>query len=160
MDLSSSAAMPGVRTWTGLSPQQALMCRTCRSSLARAFSLSLKRFSAARSLSSSSCSRLCCLCRRTSSPVAEAARGSLCAATGPSAAAASCCSSSKMESCLMTAAWRSHNHHRLLANTATSEGSAWTSTAAALTKRSYHGNDGCLSLCQHLRPHTPPSEPV
>lgn len=100
-----------VLTWTVFSLQQVLMCRTSRSSLARAFSLSLKRFSASRSLSSSSCSRLCCLCRSTNSPVDEAALVSLFAPTcprlwhSPAAGSCSCCSSSKMESCLMTAAW-------------------------------------------------------
>lgn len=98
----------------GLGPLQTFMCRTCLSSLARARSLSLNRLSASLSLSSSSCSRLCCLCRRASSPMVDPALDSrfppsrLWACHTPPAAVGSCgCSSnSRMESCLITAACR------------------------------------------------------
>lgn len=95
----------------GVAPLQTLMCRTCFSSLARAFSLSLKRLSALRSRSSSSWSRLCCLCKRASSPMVEPTMVSRVPPScqrgrhGPPAAGimVSCNSSSRMESCLMTA---------------------------------------------------------
>lgn len=95
----------------GVAPLQTFMCRTCLSSLARALSLSLNRLSASRSLSSSSCSRLCCLCKRASSPMVDPTLASRFPPslqrgrhTPPAAGTmVSCSSSSRMESCLMTA---------------------------------------------------------
>lgn len=102
--------------WMALDPGTswpATMSRTCLSSWARAFSLSFSLPSVPRSLTSSSCSRLCCLWSRASSPMADPAALSPVLASrdkerhnrpavgvvGPSCQR----QSSKMESCLMTA---------------------------------------------------------
>lgn len=112
-----------ILTWKACSPLQTFMCRTCRSSFARALSLSLNRLSASRSLNSSSCSRLCCLCKSANSPMVDPAlasqfpasrqRGRHAPPAGAVVVSCGCCcrSSSKMESCLMTAAWKIDYRH-------------------------------------------------
>lgn len=102
--------------WEAGAPLQTFMCRTCLSSLTLALSLSLNRLSASRSLSSSSCNKLCCLCKRASSPIVDPAlasrfppsrqRGRHTAPAPGATVSCGCSSSSKMESCLMTAPCR------------------------------------------------------
>lgn len=115
----------------GVAPLQTFMCRTCLSSLALALSLSLNRLSASRSLSSSSCSRLCCLCKRASSPMVDptlASRFPPSLQRGrhtppPAGTMVSCNSSSRMESCLITAPWKDIRESRnpeIFTNTQTS----------------------------------------
>lgn len=93
--------------------EEAAMFRTCLSSCARAFSLSFSLPSVPRSLTSSSCSRLCCLWSRASSPMAAPvplspvlpSRDNECHSRPAVGAVDPSCHthSSRMESCLMTA---------------------------------------------------------